>query len=118
MNRLRLVTIEQSLFGDEPEAVRAVDPSPAMIKDSKVDLIRKALDARGLTSMIARQSLIEQLAGRPIDSLRALNQPEALSLLSKLGSRGPSAGRPTWDDRDEGTWIDSKKFANGALLPG
>ncbi|MEI2713919.1 MAG: hypothetical protein V9G04_11695 [Nocardioides sp.] len=97
-----------SLFGDderpEPPA-QASAPAPAA--DWQVDLLRKALNARGLTSMAERQQAIETAAGRAVESLRALTHDEALSVLNRLG---PAPTKPTasssWDDRDEDTWLD------------
>lgn len=100
---------ELSLFGDDepaPTPVNAVMPSA--IADWQIDLLRKALDARGLTSMSERQQAIEAAAGRSVESLRALTQEEGLRVLSQLG-RGHRAGRAktsAWDDREEDTWID------------
>lgn len=98
-----------SLFGDEPTpAPVEVPKTPAPIADWQVDLLRKALDARGLTSMADRQQAIESAAGRAVQSLRALTHDEGLQVLSRLGQQ-PSGGRSAtsqWDDREEDTWID------------
>jgi len=98
-----------SLFGDEPSAPPAEVPTaPTPIADWQVDLLRKALDARGLTSMSDRQQAIESAAGRTVESLRSLTHDEGLRVLSRLGQQ-PSAGRSAtsqWDDREEDTWID------------
>jgi hypothetical protein len=101
--------MDQSLFGDEPETPSAVPvpPAAAPIRDWQIDLLRKALDARGLTTMAERQTMIEELAGRPVSALRDLTQDEALGLLSKLGSTAPKSGNGSlWESRDEDTWID------------
>lgn len=98
-----------SLFGDDApaapsEPVRALSP----IADWQVDLLRRALDASGLTSMAERQRAIGSTAGRAVESLRALSNEEALHVLSRLGQQ-PSTGRAeksAWDDREEDTWID------------
>lgn len=98
-----------SLFGNDPspapvEAAKATTP----IADWQVDLLRKSLDVRGLTSMADRQQAIESAAGRAVESLRALSHDEGLQVLSRLGQQ-PSAGRSVssqWDDREEDTWID------------
>lgn len=98
--------MDQSLFGDEPESV-PVESAPTPIRDWQVELLRKALDSRGLSTMAERQLLIEQLAGRHVDSLRALEEAEALLLLSKLGSAAPTTSSESlWDSRSEDTWID------------
>lgn len=98
-----------SLFGDDDlrdPPVPEIDP--AAITDWQIDLLRKALDARGLTEMPERQRAIEAAAERPVDSLRTLTHEEALRVLSRLG---PAPASPTrtgsaWDERDEDTWID------------
>ena len=82
--------------------------APSPITDWQVDLLRRALDARGLTSMAERQRAIECAVGRAVESLRALTHEEALNALSSLGQQ-PTAGRAqksAWDDREEDTWID------------
>ncbi|RYB91845.1 hypothetical protein EUA93_17080 [Nocardioides oleivorans] len=98
-----------SLFGDdEPSAPPTQATWPASAADWQIDLLRKALDARGLTTMAERQEAIETSVGRPVESLRALTQEEALSVLNRLGpapTKKPS-GASAWDDRDEDTWID------------
>ena len=97
-----------SLFGDDDRAARTPTVSaPAPAADWQIDLLRKALDARGLTSLTERQQAIEAAAGRPIESLRALTDEEALRVLSRLGP-APEKQRTgsTWDQRDEDTWID------------
>lgn len=98
-----------SLFGDDepaPTSVHAV--TPTAIADWQIDLLRKALDARGLTSMLERQQAIEAAAGRPVESLRALTSDEAMAVLTKLGRAPAPEQRATssWDDREEDTWID------------
>ncbi|KQP66909.1 hypothetical protein ASF47_04170 [Nocardioides sp. Leaf285] len=80
----------------------------APIADWQIDLLRKALDARGLTTMSERQSAIEAAAGRRVESLRTLTHDEGLHVLSRL-AQAPASGRvgkSAWDDRDEDTWID------------
>lgn len=104
------MTEDLSLFGDENQAVskpRATTP-PAPVADWQVDLLRKALDARGLTTMEGRQQAIEIAVGRPIASLRALTHEEGLRVLSRLGAQPARsrAEKSAWDDRDEDTWID------------
>lgn len=71
-------------------------------------MLRKALDARGLTTMAERQQVIEEAVGRSIESLRALTHNEALRVLSQLGQTPapPTSSNSAWDDRDEDTWID------------
>lgn len=98
-----------SLFGDDARPAPVEAPkAPTPIADWQVDLLRKALDARGLTSIAARREAIESAAGRAVESLRALSHDEGLQVLSRLGqqpSAGGSAGSQ-WDDREEDTWID------------
>lgn len=97
------------MFGDEPTTPEPVAQSTAPpVSDWQVDLLRKALDARGLTSMVERQTAIEAAAGREVPSLRALTQEEALAILNQFGQepqRRSSSGS-AWDERDEDTWID------------
>ena len=100
---------ELSLFGDDPaEPPPVAPPTSPPASDWQVDLLRKALDGRGLTEMADRQQAIETAAGRPVESLRALTQEEALSVLNRLGQAPAKkpAGTSAWDDRDEDTWID------------
>lgn len=103
------MTEDLSLFGDDESATPPVqDTGSTSIADWQVDLLRKALDARGLRSMAERRRAIEAAAGRPVDSLRALSHDEALRVLSQLG-RQESAARSeksSWDDREGDTWID------------
>ena len=82
--------------------------APTPIADWQVDLLRKALDARGLTSMSDRQQAIASAAGRTVESLRALTHDEGLQVLSRLGQQRAGGRRDTslWDSRDEDTWID------------
>lgn len=98
-----------SLFGDDAPNVPTLPArAETPIADWQVDLLRKALDARGLTTMIERQQVIESAAGRAVESLRALTHDEAMRVLTQLG-QAPGAGErktSTWDDRDEDTWID------------
>lgn len=80
----------------------------APIASWQVDLLRKALDARGLTDQVGRQKVIEAAADRPVESLRALTHEEALRVLSRLGQTPASSKTEgsAWDQRDEDTWID------------
>ena len=98
-----------SLFGDDqPRDLPVVEAAPAPITDWQIDLLRKALDARGLDSMNDRQQAIEAAAQRPVESLRALTHEEALRVLTRLGQAPTTRPRSTsaWDERDEDTWID------------
>jgi hypothetical protein len=82
-------------------------PAAAPIRDWQIDLLRKALDARGLTTMAERQTLIEQLAGHPVSALSDLTHDDAMALLSRLGSDAPTAGSGSpWESREGDTWID------------
>ncbi|MFD1861254.1 hypothetical protein EHW97_05125 [Aeromicrobium camelliae] len=103
------MTDDLSLFGDDPPPPTVESPPPpAPIADWQVDLLRKALDARGLTTMDERQQAIQAAAGRPVTSLRALSHDEAMTVLTRLGqTRTPNRSATSqWDDRDEDTWID------------
>lgn len=98
-----------SLFGDdEPADQESTQPVPAQAADWQVDLLRKALDTRGLTSMEDRRVAIEAAAGRAVESLRSLTRDEAFSVLSALGraNLGTNVRRSRWDEREEDTWID------------
>lgn len=97
-----------ALFGDdELPAPSTQGLAPAFAADWQIDLLRKALDARGLTSMAERQQAIETAAGRAVESLRALTHDEALSVLNRLGPvPSKQTASSSWDDRDEDTWID------------
>ena len=101
--------MDTPLFGDDVPSTPPPTPTaaPAPVADWQVDLLRKALDARGLTDQQARQSLIEQHVGRPLTSLRDLTSEEALRVISALG---PTTSQPTaasaWDEREDDTWID------------
>lgn len=99
-----------SLFGDDDEPT--VTPSqvsePAPIADWQVELVRKALDVRGLKSMEDRQHAVEGAAGRSVRALRDLTHDEAISVLNRLGktSRGADRSTSLWESRGEDTWID------------
>lgn len=98
-----------SLFGDDEPAVPQTQVSaPPPIADWQVELLRKALESRDLTSMSERQQAVEDAAGRPVESLRALTSEEAMAVLTKLGRAPAPEQRATssWDDREEDTWID------------
>lgn len=103
------MTDDLSLFGDdEPTPVSVHAVTPTAIAAWQVDLLRKALDARGLLEMADRQMAIESVVGRTVESLRALTHDEAMRVLTQLG-QAPGSGRATtstWDDREEDTWID------------
>ncbi|WP_459976109.1 hypothetical protein, partial [Nocardioides pyridinolyticus] len=104
------MTGDLSLFGDdEPdEPATRTTPTTTPAASWQVDLLRKALDGRGMTTMAERQGAIEDAIGRPVESLRALTSEEALRALSKLGgaSSARSSAATAWDERDEDTWID------------
>ncbi len=99
-----------SLFGDDEPDKQAEEPEPGPLPIAKwqIDLLRKALDARGLTTMSERQTAIETATGRAIESLRALTHDEAFRVLTQLGeSSSPTVSTGSaWDQRDEDTWID------------
>jgi len=86
-------------------------PTPPAITPAanwQIDLLRKALDGQGLTTMTERQAAIESAIGRPVESLRAMTNDEAIRALSELGgsSSARSSAASAWDERDEDTWID------------
>lgn len=99
-----------TLFG-EADGDRATPPERAAVAlaaDWQLDLIRRALDARGVESMSDRQALVVQHLGREVASLRELTSEEALTVLNAFGKNAPST-RTTgslWDDRGDATWID------------
>lgn len=101
------MTEELSLFGDDPAPQPVEPPRVAPIADWQVELLRNALEARGLTSMAERRQVIESAAGRSVESLRSLTHDEGMQVLSRLGQQ-PSGRSATsqWDDREEDTWID------------
>lgn len=104
-----LDTSDTSLFDDEPPTARECGPAAAL-PAWQVDGLRAALDRVGVTSMDGRQTLVEQVIGRPVDALRNLLPHEAGKLRDELQRRaGQQAAEPTgsrWDDREEDTWID------------
>ena len=103
------MTDDLAPFGDEPPAGPAADVgTPTPIADWQRDLIRKALDTRGLTSMEERQRAVAGAAGREVASLRDLTHDEAILVLNRLGETESLRDRSTslWESRDEPTWID------------
>lgn len=103
------MSMDLSLFGDEEPDVPAAEPAVAPSTAWQIDLLRKALDARGLLTMDERQALIEDVVGRPVGSLRSMTHDEAMLAISKLGSSAsasPVGSASLWDSRDEDTWID------------
>ena len=109
LSSIAVVSDDLSLFGDDAPSV-PVKPATTVttIADWQIDLLRKALDARGLTTMFDRQQAVESAAGRAVQSPRALTHDEAMRVLTQLGQAPASDRRTTstWDDRDEDTWID------------
>lgn len=61
-------------------------PTPST--DRQRDLIRNALDGRGLESMDSRQQAVEVAVGRTVPNLRALTHDEAIRVLKRLGETG------------------------------
>lgn len=85
-----------SLFGDDqPDQPTPVVRDVLPIAAWQIELLRKALDARGLTSMSERQAVIESEVGHHVDSLGALTHDEALRVLSRIGQSGTSRPRST-----------------------
>jgi hypothetical protein len=70
--------------------------------------LRKPLDERGLVTMAERPAFIEQLVGRPVETLRDLTFAEARSASEAMAARKDpsSTAGSTWDNRGEDTWID------------
>lgn len=99
-----------SLFGDDDpeELAHPVQHVEPLASGWQIDLLRKALDARGLTTQAERQAAIDAAANRPVDSLRALTHEGALRVLSRLSETPATKNRSgsAWDERDEDTWID------------
>jgi len=100
---------DEALFGEpsveeHPPAVSADEGLP----DWQVAQLRERLDALGLVTMEDRQALIEELAGRPVPSLRHLTFAEARVIVEELSRRRATdaATGTAWDNRDEDTWID------------
>lgn len=103
------VTNEPSLFGDDdPAAAMPVNLGPTPPAAWLLDLIRKELDAQGLTDMADRQRVVIAAAGRSVESLRDLTQDEVTRVLNHLGEARSKRREVTslWDERDEATWID------------
>jgi hypothetical protein len=102
------VTEDMALFGeDDSQPVEPASP-PTAIAEWQIDLLRRALDARGLTAMEDRQRAIEAAAERPVESLRSLTHDETLRVLAKVGTGLGSSprSRSDWDEREHDTWID------------
>lgn len=93
-------------FADSPETAAATGPEP--IASWQIDLLRKVLDARGVTEMDERRAVIVRHAGRRVESLKALTYDEGVRVLAALGEQSPSrtSSGSAWDERDEDTWID------------
>ena len=99
---------EDALFAiDEPTPVEA-PPQPARILTVQVDQVRKALDGLNLATMAERQTVVEEILGRPIATLRDLFSEDVRPLLEGIHVRKPKQGTEgsAWDERDEDTWID------------
>ena len=91
-----------SLFGDDEQSAPVEPPrAPTPIADWQIDLLRKALNARGLTTMEERQQAIESAAGRTVD-VPALSHPrrgDAGAVTPRSGGAGGAkrdvtVGRP------------------------
>ncbi len=104
--------LDLSLFGEDSPPAETVAPAsaPAAIAEWQMDLLRKALDARGVTEMSERQALVVEAAGRPLASLRDLTSEEANAVLVWFGRTPPAQGSDRsaslWEPRDGDTWID------------
>lgn len=93
-------------LADTPETVEVTGPEP--IATWQVDLLRRVLDARGVTEMSERRAVIEQHASREIESLKTLTYDEGVRVLAALGEQSSSraSSGSAWDERDGDTWID------------
>ena len=100
---------DDALFPDpQPAHVPTPTANPEGLPDWQLKSLRKLLDDLGLVTMDARQSVVEELAGRSVSSLRDLTFAEANQVLAALVARKKS-GEGTasaWDRRDGDTWID------------
>ena len=100
---------DDALFPDpEPEQVHS-QPSVAQgLPDWQMKALRKLLDDLGLVTMSERQSVVEELAGRSVPSLRDLTFGEANQVLDALvaKTRSGEAAATAWDRRQGDTWID------------
>lgn len=102
---------EEALFADpRPTPAAPIAPPVETLPDWQVDNLRKALDALNLETMAERQAVVEELVGRPVDSLRDLTFAESRTISEALvarrtDTRGSDAGS-AWDNREEDTWID------------
>lgn len=104
---------DDGLFADlAPRRTAAPAPADSPTSEGLADWqraqLREALDASDVHSMAERQSLVEEVVGRPVAALRELTAAEARKLLESLAARRTSAvaDGSSWDDRDEDTWID------------
>ena len=71
----------------------------------KVELLRTALDRRGLSSMLERQRAVEAVVRRSVANIRELSSAEATAVLEALTSAAAKRSSSSWDDRDGDTWI-------------
>lgn len=103
------VSDELSLFGDDaPPARHEASPATPPIADWQVRQIRNAMDARGIEHMDERKRIVEEAAGRKVESLRSLTHNEAIRVLSQIGpAHAPAQSlESSWDEREHETWID------------
>lgn len=77
-------SLEALLTQRQPAPARPTRP----ITDQQRDLIREALDARGINSMDQRQQAVEVATGRAVPNLRDLTYDEAQRVLERLGPSG------------------------------
>ncbi|MDT0212484.1 hypothetical protein Q9R29_01175 [Rothia sp. ARF10] len=100
---------DDALFPNpEPAPVPTPTASPEGLPDWQMKSLRKLLDDLGLVTMSERQSVVEELAGRSVASLRELTFAEANQVLDALVAKKKS-GEGTasaWDSREGDTWID------------
>lgn len=72
----------------------------------KIDMLRAALDRKGLSSMLERQRAVEAIVGHNVANLRQLTSGEATAVLEALSNVDRTRNASNWDDREEATWID------------
>lgn len=100
---------DEALFGDSRPALNAPSQSAdEALPDWQVTQLRERLDALGVVAMEDRQALVEELAGRPVETLRHLTFAEARKVVEELTRRQATDGATgtAWDNREEDTWID------------
>lgn len=91
----------------EPPSQSDRNTSQSRVAEWQLELIRKILDARGLTETAARRAVVEGAVGRSVESLRHLTFAEAHTVVEAISKRPNSTPQASaWDSRDEDTWLD------------